>query len=69
MMFPCPLCKNPKEVKINQKSRPYLRCDECGVLMFVNRASGISIIQGEKKPVPQAEKERNTLASYFAANE
>ena len=48
MKFPCPLCSSLKEVRINRKSKPYLRCDDCGVLMFVNRPTGIRIIQAGK---------------------
>lgn len=65
MNFPCPLCGRIKEVRINRRSKPFLRCDDCGLLLFVNRRSGIDIMtRGEparRKRVGEAE----SLASLF----
>ncbi len=49
MNYPCPLCKRLKTIQINRKHRPYLRCDNCGVLMFINKSEGISILKEGKK--------------------
>ncbi len=45
MNFPCPLCGRPLPVRINKRDKPYLRCQECGVLMFVNNRAGIDALQ------------------------
>jgi hypothetical protein len=66
MKFPCPLCKNPKTVKINRKSRPYLRCDDCGVLMFVNRSAGIKRIQDEQPALTDVKPLPETLDSFLS---
>jgi len=44
MNFPCPLCGRPLPVRINKRNKPYLRCDDCGVLLFVNKPTGIKTI-------------------------
>ena len=44
MKKPCPLCGKQAPVKTNKKSRPFLRCDNCGVLMFINKRKGINLI-------------------------
>ena len=44
MKKPCPLCGKQAPVKTNKKSRPFLRCDNCGVLMFINKRKGIKLI-------------------------
>lgn len=65
MKFPCPLCGKMRTVKINRRSKPYLRCDDCGVLMFVNRQSGIKRIGTGKGFINDMTKEKETLASFF----
>lgn len=45
MKFPCPLCKKSEAVLTNKKSKPYFRCEDCGVLMFINKHSGIKKIR------------------------
>jgi uncharacterized Zn finger protein len=45
MQKPCPLCRTQTEIKMNKKSRPFLRCDNCGVLMFINKEKGIQLIK------------------------
>jgi len=64
MDFACPLCRKTKEVMINRKSKPYFRCDDCGVLMFINKPKGIRLIRNSKdkilhKPRPE------TAGSYL----
>lgn len=65
MNFPCPLCHSINSVKINRKSRPYFRCDKCGVLMFVNKTTGIRKL--EKGSVCQTKTAAQTLDSFFEA--
>jgi uncharacterized Zn finger protein len=45
MKFPCPLCKKLETVLMNKKSKPYFRCEDCGVLMFINKQPGIKKIK------------------------
>jgi len=44
MKKPCPLCGEQIEIKINKKNRPFLRCDSCGVLMFINKRRGMELL-------------------------
>ena len=30
-MFPCPVCADPREVKLTKKDKPYVVCDPCGI--------------------------------------
>jgi transcription elongation factor Elf1 len=39
--FPCPLCKEPLDVRQSKKQKPYVVCDACGVQMFVRHPAGI----------------------------
>ena len=65
MKFPCPLCSEMKIVRVNRRSKPFLRCDRCGVLMFVNRKAGINLIsRGETIDTRVVGKDKS-LASFF----
>ena len=55
----CPLCGKETVIKINKKSRPFLRCDDCGVLMFINKQRGIDIINDGL--VKKVSLKRNTV--------
>ena len=39
--FPCPICKDPLDVRKSKKGKPYVVCDCCGVQMFVRNRVGI----------------------------
>ena len=65
MKFPCPLCSEIKVVRINRRSKPFLRCDRCGVLMFVNREAGINLISRAKAIDTGVVGKDKTLASFF----
>ena len=65
MVRQCPLCKRPVEVKINRKKKPYLRCDCCGVLMFVNKPEGARILNHTARPTKPVEKEATTAANFL----
>jgi transcription elongation factor Elf1 len=41
-MFPCPVCTDPREVKITKKAKPYITCDPCGIQVFIRGPAGIS---------------------------
>lgn len=41
-MFPCPVCTDPREVRLTKKSKPYVTCDPCGIQVFVRGPAGIS---------------------------
>ena len=40
-MFPCPVCTQPREVRVTKKDKPYVICDPCGVQIFVRGPGGI----------------------------
>jgi transcription elongation factor Elf1 len=40
-MFPCPVCTEPREVRVTKKDKPYLVCDPCGIQVFVRGPAGI----------------------------
>lgn len=51
--FPCPVCLDPREVKLTKKGKPYITCDPCGIQVFVRGPAGIAefkrlIEQGER---------------------
>jgi hypothetical protein len=41
-MFPCPVCTEPREVRITKKDKPYITCDPCGIQVFVRGPAGIA---------------------------
>lgn len=41
-MFPCPVCTQPREVRVTKKGKPYLVCDPCGVQVFIRGPAGIA---------------------------
>ena len=41
LMFPCPVCTVPREVRTTKKDKPYLTCDPCGIQVFVRGPAGI----------------------------
>ena len=40
-LFPCPVCGDPREVKLTKKGKPYIICDRDGMQMFVRVGAGI----------------------------
>jgi transcription elongation factor Elf1 len=40
--FPCPVCFDPREVRMTKKKKPYVTCDPCGIQVFVRGPAGIS---------------------------
>lgn len=40
--FPCPVCMDPREVRLTKKSKPYITCDPCGIQVFVRGPTGIA---------------------------
>ena len=40
-MFPCPVCTQPREVRVTKKDKPYLICDPCGVQVFIRGPAGV----------------------------
>ena len=63
MMYPCPLCQNPQPIRVNRKEKPYFRCDDCGVLMFVNAPKGIDRLR--IKHTPARAIVQDSLGSLF----
>jgi hypothetical protein len=43
-MFPCPVCLDPREVRITKKRKPYIICDPCGIQLFVRGPEGIAAL-------------------------
>ena len=41
-MFLCPVCTQPREVRVTKKDKPYLICDPCGVQLFIRGPAGIA---------------------------
>jgi hypothetical protein len=41
-MFPCPVCTDPREVRITKKKKPYITCDPCGIQVFIRGPAGIA---------------------------
>lgn len=40
--FPCPVCLDPREVRMTKKKKPYITCDPCGIQLFVRGPAGIA---------------------------
>ncbi len=40
LYFPCPVCDEARPVRVNRRGKVWLRCDECGVLLFINTVAG-----------------------------
>ena len=41
-MFPCPVCTQPREVRVTKKDKPYFICDPCGIQVFVRGPAGVT---------------------------
>jgi phage FluMu protein Com len=67
MRFPCPICKEMKRIQINRRAKPYLRCDDCGVLMFVNKPYGITYLETGKVPKPQELSKKTAASALFGS--
>ncbi|HYM09640.1 MAG TPA: hypothetical protein VEU62_02845 [Bryobacterales bacterium] len=39
--FPCPVCMEPRQVRLTKKDKPYVVCDPCGVQLFVRGPGGV----------------------------
>lgn len=39
--FACPLCKNPLDVRMSKKGKPYVTCGDCALQLFVRGTAGI----------------------------
>jgi DNA-directed RNA polymerase subunit RPC12/RpoP len=40
--FPCPVCLDPRKVKLTKKNKPYITCDPCGIQVFIRGPAGIA---------------------------
>ncbi len=43
--FPCPICKEPLEVRTSKKGKPYVVCNTCGMQMFIRKRAGIEAFE------------------------
>lgn len=43
--FPCPVCQELRPVRQTKNRKPYLRCDPCGVQLFVRGEDGIELFR------------------------
>ena len=43
--FPCPVCQEIREVEYTKKSKPYLKCNNCFMQLFVRGKEGIKIFK------------------------
>ena len=41
-VFACPVCAEPREVRITKKKKPYITCDPCGIQVFIRGPAGIA---------------------------
>jgi transcription elongation factor Elf1 len=41
-LFPCPVCTQPREVRVTKKDKPYFICDPCGIQVFVRGPAGVA---------------------------
>jgi len=41
-MFPCPVCMDPRDVRLTKKKKPYITYDPCGIQVFVRGPAGIA---------------------------
>ncbi len=41
-MFPCPVCTEPREVRMTKKNKPCVTCDPCGIQLFIRGPAGIA---------------------------
>jgi transcription elongation factor Elf1 len=41
-IFACPICAEPREVRITKKNKPYITCDLCGIQVFIRGPAGIA---------------------------
>lgn len=39
--FPCPVCGKLRPIGMTKKDKPYLKCNGCGVQLFVRMEEGI----------------------------
>jgi DNA-directed RNA polymerase subunit RPC12/RpoP len=39
--YPCPVCERPCDVELTKRNKPYVKCDPCGVQLFVRGKGGI----------------------------
>ncbi len=44
-LFPCPVCTDPREVRLTKKNKPYITCDPCGIQVFVRGPAGIAAFE------------------------
>jgi hypothetical protein len=44
-MFPCPVCTDPREVRLTKKRKPYITCDPCGIQVFIRGPAGIAAFE------------------------
>lgn len=47
--FPCPLCREPLEIRISKHNLPYVVCNSCGVQMFVRYELGVKRLEDSIK--------------------
>lgn len=55
--FPCPVCIDPRQVKLTKKNKPYITCDPCGIQLFIRGPAGVAEFnrlaeQGERDGLP-----------------
>lgn len=41
-LFACPVCAEPRDVRITKKKKPYITCDPCGIQLFIRGPAGIA---------------------------
>lgn len=65
--FPCPLCRGLLLVRETKSHKPYLRCDACGLQLFVRGKEGIRRLQAllASSQCVSSVQELNTVLDHF----
>jgi transcription elongation factor Elf1 len=67
VLFPCPVCREPLNVRKSKKGKPYVTCSRCALQMFVRGEEGVKAFnlltdpkgtQRMPRPKPEAQRPR-----------
>lgn len=39
--FKCPMCEQPRDIRVDKRGKPYIHCTSCGLQMFVRMPDGV----------------------------
>ena len=70
--FPCPVCKKLLVVELSIKDKPYCKCNDCGVQLFIRGKEGIAKLTellGKTKIIGNSKELINTIDFYNELND